>query len=61
MSTDRNFDGRQSLLRRTAKSGVEQTESSFGVPGDEVGGGSEGEVWVGAEAVDREGGVVDGG
>ena len=46
--------------RRTAKSGIEQTQSDGGVPGDVVGGGSYRECGVGAEAVDREGGVVDG-
>lgn len=47
--------------RRTAKSGIEETEAEGGIPGDVVGGGSDRECGVGAEAVDREGRVVEGG
>ena len=39
---------------------MEQAEGEGGVPGDVVGGGSDGLPWVGTEAVDRQGGVVDG-
>lgn len=47
------------MYRRTAKSGIEQAESDCGVPGDVVGGGSDRQLRVRTEAVDREGGVVD--
>ena len=46
------------LIRRTAKSGIEYVESAGGVPGDVVGGGSDGLGAIGSEAMDREGGVV---
>ena len=38
--------------RRTAKSGIEDFDSSCWFPGDVVGCGSDWEVWVGAKPVD---------
>src|SRR5439155_10446836 len=46
-------------LRRTAKSRIEHSQAECWVPCDVVGGGSDRQLGIGAEAMDREGGVVD--
>ena len=45
--------------RRTAKSRIEHSQAECWVPGNVVGGGSDRQLGIGAEAMDREGGVVD--